>query len=101
MAVSILDYSTGPFLSFSIFYLVPIATIAWFSPGAEGLLMCLLCASVWLAGDILTYYACPHPPYAWWNGLVRLGLFVTVGYSLSALRNALQHERDLARTDPL
>ena len=37
--IALLDYVTGPELSFGIFYLIPVATCAWWGGFAQGILL--------------------------------------------------------------
>src|SRR5687767_14458592 len=84
--IALLDFLTGPLLSVSIFYLLPIAILAWFSTRNAGIAFCFVCGAVWLFGDMTTNYTYPSRWYALWNGAVRLGLFLTVAAALTALR---------------
>ena len=94
----IADYLTGYEIAFSIFYALPIAVVAYFVGRRSALVISLLSALSWLLAD-----AAGHE-YAWgwvlyWNTFTRLLFFVVVAVSLDALRNALRHEKELARSD--
>jgi diguanylate cyclase (GGDEF)-like protein len=98
LGVGWLDAATGARLSFSLFYLVPVASATWAAGARAGGLMALLAAAMTLAGELRT----DDPELvAAWNALVRLGVLWVVTATLSRLRAALETERRLAETDPL
>jgi diguanylate cyclase (GGDEF)-like protein len=94
------DALTGIKLSFSLFYLLPIATVTWFAGMNWGLAFSALSAVTWFVVDIISGQTYPLPTMRYWNAFIRLGFFVTVALLLPALK-ALEREKELARTDPL
>src|SRR5438045_3344327 len=42
-----LEYATGPYLSFSVFYLVPVAACAWWGGFPHGILLALAGSVAW------------------------------------------------------
>lgn len=95
----IADYFTGYEIAFSIFYVVPIAVAGYFVDRRSALIIALLSAATWLFADIAAghEYTVPWVPY--WNAFTRFIFFVIVAVFLAELRNLLQHERELARSD--
>jgi diguanylate cyclase (GGDEF)-like protein len=111
-AIGAVDYLTGPRIGFSLFYLVPIVWGAWHGERGLGVALALLAAAFWIAADT-----------AWtgvtvvsmWNGFTRLGIYVSMAvliarvredqralHDLNArLKELLEHEQVLARTDSL
>jgi len=99
--LGLLDYLTGVELSAALFYLVPISCVAWFAGKGPGLFLAVGSAVAWrlannrpgeeLAGTLVPI----------WNMASRLGFFIVVSLLLARLKDALAHERALARTDPL
>lgn len=85
--------------SFSLFYLVPIGVAAWVLGRWGGVTIAVLSTAAWL----YTSRHSPVDPVAilYWNGFVRLVLFIVVSELLVHLHAALTRERALARTDPL
>jgi signal transduction histidine kinase len=74
-----MDYLTGPELAFSIFYLIPVCSAAWFGGRWAGFSMALLSGLVWFLAEWLC-----NPPYSHivvpiWNSAVRFGLFAVSG----------------------
>lgn len=94
-----LDFSTGLYLSFALFYLVPIGVVTSFAGRAWGIAVAVVCTAVGLIGDLASLEARGIVPF--WNAAMRLGVFVVVVVVLSQLRQAHQAERELARTDAL
>lgn len=94
-----IDFATGVYLSFALFYLVPVGLTTVYAGRAYGLTIAVICATVGLIGDVSNGGA--HALYPVWNAATRLGVFVVVVVVLALLRTAHQTERRLARTDPL
>jgi len=99
--IGVADYLTGSALAFSIFYLAPISLATWFVGKRAGIAMAVLCAVAWLATLVANVHAYSNTLVHIWNLIVGVGLFVGVLVMLSTLRDALDHERELARTDTL
>jgi diguanylate cyclase (GGDEF)-like protein len=99
--IGVADYLTGSALALSIFYLVPISLAAWFVGKRAGIVTAALCAVVWLATLVANVHAYSNTLVHIWNLILGVGLFVGVLVMLSTLRDALDHERELARTDSL
>ena len=101
LGIASLDALTGPDLSLSVLYLLPVALVAWSAGRALGFGTSVLCAACWgtvnhvLAGFPLGI------GLAAWNSGVRLLFFLIVASSLDALRQAYRREAVLARTDAL
>ena len=95
VVVAGIDWFTGPDLSTSIFYLLPISLAAWFINRRVGLAFSLISAVLWFAAD---YFTNPEPMnwgIHFWNAMVRLGFFVIVVFSLAMLRRSRQRQEDL------
>src|SRR5436305_3085937 len=99
-AVSLLDLATGPYLSFTVFYLLPVAGCACWG----GFTPCLLVAVVAsVAGHVVEAIEADSIPEAAriWNDVVRFGTLTLVGSLVSRVHAGMLRERRLARTDPL
>lgn len=55
----------------------------------------------WLAADAGAGHSYPHVLVMCWNALTRFGVFLLVSLLISELRGALDHLRELSRTDSL
>ncbi len=100
VCIGIVDIVTGTELAFSVFYLIPIVLVTWFSGRNPGLMISLASAAMWFIADDLAGQTYSLPLIRYWNTVVRLGFFVLVTLLLPALK-ALESEKSLARTDYL
>lgn len=98
--IGVLDWHTGPQLSFTIFYLIPVVGCAWWSGFPHGILLALAGSVAWHLVDVLGNPALPNH-IACWNGLTRFATLVLVSSLVSRLRTGMLREHRLARTDAL
>jgi len=93
--IGVADYFTGPDLSFGVFYLIPIAVMAWWHSSRSVSIIALFCAAIWLYVDLAStqHYAQPMAPY--WNGLTRLLIFWGMGFALYRIRHLQLRQMDL------
>ena len=96
-----IDYLTGFELSFSFFYLIPVAMAAWAVSKNTGLAFSVLSAVVWLISNWLSGQYYSNSFIGVWNTFIRFGFYAVVTILLAELRHALEEERLLANTDPL
>lgn len=99
--LGIIDYLTGFELSFSFFYLIPVAITAWTFGRNMGLVFSVLSAIVWFTSNLLSGQNLSSPFIGVWNTMIRFGFYAVVTTLLAELRHALEEERILASTDPL
>lgn len=98
--VAAADYLTGPRLSFSIFYVMPVALASWYAPRQVTVLTCLVATLTWLMVDVSgTAYENTYVPL--WNAAVRLGFFTITSVLLVTLKSALEQQQALANVDGL
>jgi diguanylate cyclase (GGDEF)-like protein len=98
-AIGWLDFASGIYLSFALFYLVPIGFVTSFAGRGWGVVTAVVCTAVGLIGDLTNLEETGVIPV--WNAAMRLGVFIVVVIVLVRLREAHRRERELARTDPL
>ncbi len=101
------DFVTGYEISFSIFYLAPVAFVTWFAGKRAGLTVALLSAIVWMAADVVAGHSFSHILVPLWNTSVRFGFFIVtvlllnklhiIFYQQAALIKDLQEARDEAK----
>lgn len=96
-----IDYLTGPELSITVFYLVPIIAATWFVGLWSGIAASVAAGLTWLAADAITHGSYTQSPVHYWNALVEIAIFTTVAVLLSSLKQSLLHETQRARTDYL
>lgn len=101
--IGLVDWATGPDLAFSGFYLLPVFVVSAAGSLRASAAICGLASLTWLTADLLARgaggYHSAAVPVA--STLVRFATFFAVGYLVIALRQTLERERRLARTDPL
>jgi len=98
-AVGLLDYLTGYEISFSIFYIIPIALVTWTIGRRAGATFALLGAVTWYVVEYWSGRPYSNSFIPYWNALVRLSFFLIIVLSLAALRELWQKEKDLSRVD--
>ncbi len=97
--VAALDRATGSELSFSIFYLVPVAAVAWVGGPRAGMWMAVVAAAAWLTVDLSAGGSDVPVLVHGWNALVRLGVFMVVAATLGRLREELLRTRRVLAED--
>lgn len=99
-AVAWVDLVTGEQLSVSIFYTAPVFLLTWFVSRRAGVAGAFLCAAVRLALALGTDSSVPKL-VAVWNTDVELGLFLLCAFAFGTLKEALDREQAMSRTDAL
>ncbi|MDS4026553.1 MAG: diguanylate cyclase [Candidatus Contendobacter sp.] len=101
VAVGVCDFLSGYEISFSVFYVIPISLVTWFTGRWPGIMASLISAVVWLWADAAAGNTYSNPLIPMWNSFIRLSFFVIITSLLSTLRIAMEHEKELSRTDNL
>jgi diguanylate cyclase (GGDEF)-like protein len=99
--IGTVDFLTGYELSFSIFYLAPIALVTWFANRRIGFLLCGSSAVVWYFVDSASGHTYSLRIIAIWNAIVRLGFFAITAYLLGELKTHMTTQEALSKTDDL
>jgi len=97
LLVGVPDYFFGSKVSFSMFYLIPVALTSWYAGRTAGMLVACVSAATWLTVDIFSGVAYTSPYIPIWNALVMSTFFIIVAYLL----NAFKREKSSAREDYL
>jgi signal transduction histidine kinase len=86
---------TGPEIALTIFYLVPVAICGWFVGLRSAIIVALCAASIRMYLDLQEgrHYSRPFIPY--WNGAVRLGIFLTIGILINTIKRLTDGLQDL------
>ncbi|MDD3846308.1 MAG: hypothetical protein PHC90_08100 [Syntrophorhabdaceae bacterium] len=90
------DWLTGYELNFLLFYFAPISICAWFLGFGASAALAVLSILVWLGVNFLTGYTPASHIIAVWNTMIRFFSFLTIGWSVSRIRHALDHEHSTA-----
>ena len=88
--LGVFDFATGPQVSFSVFYLLPISMVTWLLNWRAGSLVATFGVATWLIADLLSGAVFSNALTPYWNAGVRFTFFMVVIYLESALKN-LQH----------
>lgn len=96
--IGILDYSTGSEISFSLFYVFPIALISRVSDWRVGSIAAIVGAAIWVTAETKVGTSYSHPAILYWNAFVRLSIFLLMAYAIQ-LGSSLEYETTIARTD--
>ena len=99
--IGAIDYLTGAYFSFSIFYLIPIYIVSRRGGLYAGIFISICGAIAWLAADLMGDLKYPNRLIPFWNAFVRLSIFLVVAYLVCKLQESYQTERNLARKDSL
>lgn len=99
--VGSIDALTGYELSFSFFYLGPVAVAAWYAGRRAAVFVSILSCAMWYFADLYAEHPYSHPAIPIWNAQIRLGFFLCTGLLLAALRDSYLIQRSLAQTDAL
>jgi len=97
-SIGIADFLTGIEISFSLFYLIPIALITWFTTARLGIMFAFAGAIVWLIADLAAGSLHAAPFVYIWNSAIRLGFFALTVGSLDLIKT-LEREKNIARID--
>lgn len=100
--IGVIDYLTGPTITFALIYLIPVSTLAWLSDRrATIVLASSLTAMTWIAVDYFSErFSLSIIAYSW-NFFSRFTILFIVTTTLSALKQSLLEARHLSRRDPL
>ena len=100
LLVGVVDFAVGSEVTLSLFYLLPVWLVAWHIGQIPALVIAVAAAATSLVSNLLTD-GYTHPAVPYWNAGVRLAVLLIVAFLLSALRESLNRESVLARTDAL
>lgn len=88
-----LDYITGDY-SLIIFYLVPIALVAWFVGKTSGLVFCVVSlVTRFIADEAIMSFTFHYSPLHYWNLSEEFVFLLIMSLLISALKKSLIRER--------
>jgi len=91
LLVAYLDYVTGTEISLSIFYLIPILVVTWYTGLVAAVLVSIMGAILVYLTDITIGEAnYSSPAVAYWDTAVRLGFFLTVSLAIASLHRSMK-----------
>ncbi len=95
--LGVIDYVTGSQISFSIFYLVPISLVTWFTNRQGGIVSATIGAITWLIADLTAKIAYSHSLIPYLNAIVRFLVFLAIVYLELAVKNLNQVLEDTVK----
>jgi diguanylate cyclase (GGDEF)-like protein len=101
VVVGVVDGIVGHVYSLVPFYLTPVVMAAWFVGRKTGYLLSFTCSLGWFAAEIAAGLFVNADFAMFWNDAMKLLLFILTTTVVSALKEALDRENVLARTDHL
>ena len=100
--IGLIDYWTGPAITFALIYLIPVSAVAWLNDRrATIVLASSLTVMTWIAVDYFSErFSLSIIAYSW-NFFSRFSILLIVAATLSALKQSLLDTHHLSRRDPL
>jgi diguanylate cyclase (GGDEF)-like protein len=95
--IGLVDFLTGSDFGISVFYVLPILLVTWYTNQRFGFVISFASAIVWLVADIATSQSYPFSFIPFWNSFIRFAYFIIITFLVSSLKSSLE----LARTDHL
>lgn len=99
--IGIFDHITGYELSFSIFYLLPVCSSAWYLNKPAAVIASVLSSATWLLVDFTSGTPYTNQAIPFWNAAVRLGFFLVVALLILRLRLHFNLQNSFAQNDGL
>jgi diguanylate cyclase (GGDEF)-like protein len=96
-----LDSVTGVEIHFLLLYLIPIFLGSWFVSLELGMYLAMFGSLVWFVADFLSGRSYTHAWIAFWNLLMRTGVFLTFAFIQAQLRAKLDEVSKIASRDLL
>lgn len=98
--VSVLDYLTGPQLSLSLLYLMPIGLVTWNLGRRWGAVAVVISTAAALVSDVLSSPSTTTTdPVPYWNGIVRFAVFLAAAMLLDTLRSIIDAQWSLVEEE--
>ncbi len=101
LVVGTVDFLSGNGLAFSFFYVIPVATVAWFGSLPVAIGIAIVGGMAFPVTESLNGRVYEGVWVPAWNFAVRGATYVAVAVLTGKLRESLEHERTLSRTDSL
>lgn len=103
LGIGYLSYRTGPQLSCSLLFLIPVLVVSRAGGLVPGALAAVFAAATWLSAELAAGLEQGHPVTPYWNAGMRLGTFLVAVGLVSAMKslNAHLEERVRERTAAL
>ena len=101
LIVAGIDFASGIELRVYPLYYLPIAFAAWYVGRSWTVIAAVLCMMAWMGSNYFAGLRYSASGIWFFNAAMHVTSFVVVGLLLAGLKNALAHEQQLSRLDPL
>jgi diguanylate cyclase (GGDEF)-like protein len=101
LAVAAVDFASGVELRVYPLYYLPLSFAAWYLGRSWTVVAAGLCTVAWMGSNYLAGLTYSVPGVWVFNTAMHGASFLVVGLLLAELKNALAHEKELNRLDPL
>ena len=101
LALGYSDYIAGPYVSFQVFYLVPVAMAVWFAGLWYSAIPLVLSIAAWYFDDTLRSPVYGNIAIPYWNLIIKAAFFIVFTCTLNGLKRALDREATVSRIDYL
>jgi diguanylate cyclase (GGDEF)-like protein len=99
LILGVIDYESGYEINLSLFYLVPIFLVVWYTDGRMGLVLAFASTIAWFMADYSAGLTYSGPSIYLWNAILRLVFYCVVSWLVATLKRTYTINRELARTD--
>lgn len=100
--VGLIDFWTGPAITFALIYLIPVSAVAWLNDRRVTIVLASsLTVMTWIAVDYFSERFSPNIIAYSWNFFSRFSILLIVTTMLSALKQSLLDAHHLSRRDSL
>jgi diguanylate cyclase (GGDEF)-like protein len=97
--LGIIDYFSGYELNLSLFYLIPIFIVAWYTNGQMGLVFSFASTVVVFLANYFAGQTYSNPTIFVWNTVLHLGFYLVVAWLVATVKRTSTDNLELARTD--
>ena len=97
LLVSFFDLTTEKEISFTLFYLIPVALVAWMEKRACAIVFSIFAAFLWTIANPLDGYTYYDYYVFHWNIFVMLCFFIGTTFLLHALKTLLEKEKEISK----
>jgi diguanylate cyclase (GGDEF)-like protein len=101
LVIGVIDYVAGENISLLVFFMLPIFVAVWFVGKKAGIAVSILSGAVWTAIAMTSTHVYAHPVIPYGNIVTKFAFLLIFAHILAPLKDVLESERELARTDHL
>jgi signal transduction histidine kinase len=95
LMTGLIDYEASPEVAFLIFYMVPIGGASWLLGRREGVFISVLATFTWVIVDLTQHPGYSHSFVPYWNGAMRLAIFLISSLLISEIMARKKIEEQL------